>query len=84
MGRFDEALSESERARQLDPLSLIIAADYGAILLFSRQYDRAIEQFRLRSSEGSEFWPGQRHLGSIRRKEDVYASAGPNRVMAPA
>jgi DNA-binding winged helix-turn-helix (wHTH) protein/Flp pilus assembly protein TadD len=45
-GRFDEALSESERARQLDPLSLIIAADYGAILYFSRQYDRAMEQFR--------------------------------------
>lgn len=46
LGRFDEALSESERARQLDPLSLIIAADNGAILYFSRQYDRAIEQFR--------------------------------------
>lgn len=45
MGRFDEALSESERARQLDPLSLIIAADHGAILYFSRHYDRAIEQF---------------------------------------
>src|SRR5713226_5122412 len=46
LGRFDEALSESERARQLDPLSLIIATDNGAILYFSRQYDRAIEQFR--------------------------------------
>jgi DNA-binding winged helix-turn-helix (wHTH) protein/Tfp pilus assembly protein PilF len=46
MGRFDEALHESERARQLDPLSLIIAADYGAILYFSRQYDGAIQQFR--------------------------------------
>src|SRR6266581_2349872 len=45
-GRFDDALQESERARQLDPLSLIIAADYGATLYFSRQYDRAIEQFR--------------------------------------
>jgi tetratricopeptide (TPR) repeat protein len=45
-GRFDEALAESERARQLDPLSPIIAADKGAILYFSRQYDRAIEQFR--------------------------------------
>jgi tetratricopeptide (TPR) repeat protein len=44
-GRFDEALRESERARQLDPLSLIIAADNGAILLYSRQYDRAIAQF---------------------------------------
>jgi DNA-binding winged helix-turn-helix (wHTH) protein len=46
MGRFDEALHESERARQLDPLSLIVAADNGAILYFSRQYDRAIEQCR--------------------------------------
>lgn len=45
-GRFDEALRESERARQLDPLSLIIAADNGATLYFSRQYDRSIEQFR--------------------------------------
>ena len=45
-GRFDEALRESERARQLDPLSLIIAADNGAILLYSRQYDRALEKLR--------------------------------------
>jgi len=45
-GRFDEALAESERARQLDPLSLIIAADNGAILYFSRQYDQAITRFR--------------------------------------
>jgi TolB-like protein/DNA-binding winged helix-turn-helix (wHTH) protein/lipoprotein NlpI len=45
-GRFGEAFPEIESARQLDPLSLIIATDYGAILYFSRQYDRAIEQFR--------------------------------------
>jgi TolB-like protein/DNA-binding winged helix-turn-helix (wHTH) protein/Tfp pilus assembly protein PilF len=45
-GRFEEAFVEIERARQLDPLSLIIAADHGAILYFARQYDRAIEQFR--------------------------------------
>ncbi len=44
-GRFEEAFRESERARQLDPLSLIIASDYGAILYYSRQYDKAIAQF---------------------------------------
>jgi tetratricopeptide (TPR) repeat protein len=44
LGRFDEALRESERARLLDPLSLIIATDHGAILYYSRQYDRAIAQ----------------------------------------
>ena len=45
-GRFDEALAESERARQLDPLSLIIATDHASILYFARQYDRAILQAR--------------------------------------
>jgi len=46
LGRLDEALRESHRALQLDPLSLIIATDQGAILYYSRQYDLAIQQFR--------------------------------------
>src|SRR5215470_6113420 len=46
MGRFDEAFQESEKARQLDPLSLIIAVDYADILYNARQYDRAIAQLR--------------------------------------
>ena len=45
-GRFDEALVESERARQLDPLSLIIAADHAAILVFARHPDQAIPELR--------------------------------------
>jgi TolB-like protein/DNA-binding winged helix-turn-helix (wHTH) protein/Tfp pilus assembly protein PilF len=45
-GRFDEAFRELEHARQLDPLSLIIAADKAAVLYYSRDYDRSIEQFR--------------------------------------
>jgi TolB-like protein/Tfp pilus assembly protein PilF len=45
-GRFGEAFAESERARQLDPLSLIIASDYAAILYHSRQYDAALKQYR--------------------------------------
>ncbi len=44
LGRFDEALNESDRARQLDPLSLIIAADRGVIFVYSHQPDRAIAQ----------------------------------------
>jgi len=45
-GHFDQAMSEIEHARVLDPLSLIIATDRGTILYFSRHYDLAIEQFR--------------------------------------
>jgi tetratricopeptide (TPR) repeat protein len=41
LGRFDEASRASERARELDPLSLIIAADDGMIFYYSRQYGRA-------------------------------------------
>jgi len=55
-GRFEEALRESERARQLDPLSLIIATDNGAILYYSRQYDRAIAQFGAVREMDSQFW----------------------------
>ena len=46
VGRSDEALAEIERARQLDPMSLIIAADRGVILYYARQYDPAIEQLK--------------------------------------
>jgi tetratricopeptide (TPR) repeat protein len=45
-GRFDESFHEMERARQLDPLSLIIQTDQAVFFYFARQYDRAIEQFR--------------------------------------
>jgi TolB-like protein/DNA-binding winged helix-turn-helix (wHTH) protein/Flp pilus assembly protein TadD len=45
-GRFDEAFAESSQARQLDPLSLIIASDHASILYYSRQYGSAIAQWR--------------------------------------
>ena len=45
-GRFEEALHESEQARRLDPLSLIIGADNAAILYYARRYERAIEKCR--------------------------------------
>ncbi|HWY67552.1 MAG TPA: winged helix-turn-helix domain-containing protein [Terriglobales bacterium] len=44
-GRFREALAESELARQIEPLSMIIAADRGVILYYARQFDDSIKQF---------------------------------------
>jgi tetratricopeptide (TPR) repeat protein len=44
--RFEEAFKESDEAKRLDPLSLIIAADRGVLFYYSRDYDRAIEQLR--------------------------------------
>ena len=46
LGRFDDALRESERARELDPLSLIISADDAIILYYSHQYDSAAAKLK--------------------------------------
>lgn len=45
-GRFSEAFAEMGRARRLDPLSLIIAADNAVLFYYARQFGRSIEQFR--------------------------------------
>jgi len=46
MGRFDEAVVEIEKARELDPLSLAINTGVGHVLYLSRQYDKAIEEYK--------------------------------------
>jgi tetratricopeptide (TPR) repeat protein len=46
MGRWEEALAEFSRARQLDPLSLVINAVPAWTCFYAHQYDRAIEQAR--------------------------------------
>ena len=45
VGRRDGSLVEIERARQLDPLSLIINSDVGLSLSAAHRYDEAIRQF---------------------------------------
>ncbi len=46
MGRFDESLRRLQRAQELDPLSETINSAIGIIFHWSRQPERAIEQFR--------------------------------------
>lgn len=43
MGRFDEALEEIRRAKEIDPLAPVINAGEVWILYFARRYDEAIE-----------------------------------------
>jgi TolB-like protein/DNA-binding winged helix-turn-helix (wHTH) protein len=68
-GRFEEAFRESDEAKRLDPLSLIIAADRGVLLYFARDYDRAIEQFRMVLEMDPDFTHG--HM-----IQNVYAAKG--------
>ena len=44
MGRFDDALAEIRRAKEIDPLSPVINAGEVWTLYFARRYDEAIEQ----------------------------------------
>ena len=46
LGRIDESIAASNRARELDPFSLSISAQRGFLLENARRYDEAIEQLR--------------------------------------
>jgi len=45
-GRLEEALAEMNRARELDPLSLLVNTGVGGILMYKRQTGEAIAQNR--------------------------------------
>lgn len=45
-GRHEEALAAAERARRLDPGSLLLAADVGLFAYFARRWDQAIAESR--------------------------------------
>jgi TolB-like protein/Tfp pilus assembly protein PilF len=44
MGQLDESVQEMERARELDPLGLIVNNDLCRMLYFARRYDDALAQ----------------------------------------
>jgi len=46
MGRLEESIKETRRARQIEPLSAVFNAFVGAALFSARRYDEAIEECR--------------------------------------
>jgi len=46
LGRFDEAIAESKRAVELDPLSTVINADLGSTFVYAGRYREAVAQLR--------------------------------------
>jgi tetratricopeptide (TPR) repeat protein len=56
MGRNDEALAEAKRSQQADPLSSIANLFVGSVLVFTRQWDSAIEQLRSAKNIDATFW----------------------------
>lgn len=70
MGRFDDALAESQRLLELDPLSPASRNHLGWHYLYSHDFDRAIEQYKLVLAVDPNFAEAHRQLG------EVYAEKG--------
>lgn len=75
LGRLDEAQTELQRARDCDPLSLIIAMSAGDIYFFSRQYDRAIEHLRGMLERAPRFAPASFQLGRVYVQQKMFDDA---------
>jgi len=75
MGLFDQGLSELKKARDLDPLSLIINTNLGLNFYWARQYDRAIEQLELALELEPNFFRAHLHLGMCYERKRMYQEA---------
>jgi len=56
-GQFNQSVEEVRRARDLDPLSLVINYDLGKMLFYARQYDEAIQQLRFTLALRPDWFP---------------------------
>ncbi len=75
MGRFDEAIAESKKAQELDPLSLIIYTNVGRALYYSRKYDQAIEQLQNALEMDKNFIYAYMILGACYENKGMYKEA---------
>ena len=75
LGRHREALAEAQRARELDPLSLITNALDGMFLLHARRYDEAIQQLRRTIDVNPHFFVSHFQLGKAYEQKKMYAEA---------
>jgi TolB-like protein/DNA-binding winged helix-turn-helix (wHTH) protein len=75
MGRFDQAWKEVSRARELDPLSVIISTDVGFNYFYRRNYDEAIRQLRDTLSVSPKFPVAHLWLGRAYQQKRMYPEA---------
>ena len=74
-GRIDEALTQIEHARELDPLEPGLKANVGVICYFGRRYDRAIKELKELLEKDPEFSTAHWGLGLAYEQKKMYAEA---------
>jgi TolB-like protein/tetratricopeptide (TPR) repeat protein len=75
MAQFEDALAEIERARDLDPDSLIIDQAVGRLLYLARQYDRAISHEQKTLDVDPRFVAARFRLGQAYVQKAKFAEA---------
>ena len=75
MGRNDEAVAMAAQAQRADPLSLIGSFIPGSISVFTRQWDRAIEQLRGAIDLDKTYWIDHCFLGRAYEQKGQMAQA---------
>jgi DNA-binding winged helix-turn-helix (wHTH) protein/TolB-like protein/tetratricopeptide (TPR) repeat protein len=72
LSRFDEALVELKKARDLDPLSPVIRTNVGALSYYRRRYDDAIEQLRAVLVTEPDFALAHWHLANAYERKGMF------------
>ena len=75
LGRHEEAITEGVRARELDPLSLIINTLNGSNLYQARRYDEADASLRKTLEMDPNFWIAHLFLGKTYLSKKEYPEA---------
>jgi eukaryotic-like serine/threonine-protein kinase len=74
-GRAEEAIAQSKRGQETDPLSLAIHTNAGWVLYLARQYDNAITQLRKALEMDENFIQAHRQLGPCYLQKGMTAEA---------
>jgi len=75
MGRFEEALTEFNRAQEIDPLSLIVNTIRGWPFQYTHEYDKAIEIYKKTLEMNPDFRPAHLYLADSYRLKGMYEEA---------
>jgi tetratricopeptide (TPR) repeat protein len=74
-GRLDEAEAEIKKAKELDPLSLVIDSCVGDMFYLKREYDQAIRRYRETFELDPNFSGARLYMGKCYRQKRMFEEA---------